>query len=239
RTAGSVWDFGDGVTVTNQPFTSHAWTALGDYTVVLRAYNESNPGGISASIIIHVIAPPVHYVAAGNTNPVAPYTSWATAATSIQAAVNAVTLPGSLVVVTNGVYGSVTIGNGNRISVSSVNGSQVTTITGGGSRCATLGADASLSGFTLANGRATYALTNGTTSFYGGGVMGGTLNNCILTGNVAEAPVSTYSYCIREDEYGCIWYGYISSVGAAYGGGAAYSTLNNCTLSGNAVRAPL
>ena len=40
RATASVWDFGDGVTVTNQPSTSHAWAALGDYTVVLRAYNE-------------------------------------------------------------------------------------------------------------------------------------------------------------------------------------------------------
>ena len=45
RTTASVWDFGDGIEVTNQPYTSHAWTALGDYAVVLHTYNESQPGG--------------------------------------------------------------------------------------------------------------------------------------------------------------------------------------------------
>src|SRR5439155_26219463 len=65
RTTASVWDFGDGSRATNAPYASHAWAALGDYAVVLRAYNESQPGGISATVIVHVIAG-VHYVAATN-----------------------------------------------------------------------------------------------------------------------------------------------------------------------------
>jgi len=101
----SVWEFSDGVTVSNQPYTSRAWTSAGDYTVVLRAYNESLPGGISATVTVHIVAaPPVYYVAAGNTNPVAPYTSWATAATNIQDAVDAASVPGAMVLVTNGIY---------------------------------------------------------------------------------------------------------------------------------------
>src|SRR5262249_12328014 len=39
RAAASSWDLGDGATATNQPYTSHAWAAQGDYAVVLRAYN--------------------------------------------------------------------------------------------------------------------------------------------------------------------------------------------------------
>jgi len=50
RTTASVWDFGDVVTVTNQPCTSHAWALPSDYAVVLRAFNESQPAGISATL---------------------------------------------------------------------------------------------------------------------------------------------------------------------------------------------
>ena len=44
-----------------------------------------------------------HYVWQGSTNPVPPYTNWATASPEIQAAVNE-SADGDLVLVTNGVY---------------------------------------------------------------------------------------------------------------------------------------
>jgi hypothetical protein len=205
RTAATSWDFGDGNTATNQLYASHAWAAGGDYAVVLRAYNQDHPGGISATVTVHVVTV-VHYVAANSANPVAPYTSWTTAATSIQDAI-AATEPGTTVVmVSDGSYGPINIPA--LMAVRSVNGPQFTTVDGrGASRCASLAASATLSGFTLANG----------SGLYGGGAQGGTLNNCTLTGNSAARGGGAFG----------------TYEPAAYGGGAYGCTLNNCTLTGN------
>ena len=99
-----VWDFGDGASVTNQLFVSHNWSASGNYTVILTAFNDSNPGGVSATFTVHVVTQPVFYVDTSNVSPSAPFNSWAAAATNIQDAVDAATVPGSLVLVTNGFY---------------------------------------------------------------------------------------------------------------------------------------
>src|SRR5262249_54753074 len=100
----SVWDFADGTVLTNQAYTSHTWSSPGDYLVTLTAFNDTWPSGTNATITIHVIPPPIHYVSLGNANPQPPYTSWTTAATNIQDAVDAAILPGASVLVSNGIY---------------------------------------------------------------------------------------------------------------------------------------
>ncbi len=218
RTAASVWDFVDGITATNQPYTSHAWTAPGDYAVVLRAYNVGQPGGISASVTIHVVNE-VHYVAADSANPVAPYTSWATAATNIQDAADVATVTGAQVVVANGIYAPFHAFGPYGLTVRSANGPRFTVINGGHSNlCASLANSASLSGFTLTNG----------VSNYGGGASGGTLNNCTLSGNSASYSGGGAFGCTLNN---CTLTGNSASNG--YGGGAYSSTLNNCSLTGN------
>jgi hypothetical protein len=250
RTTASVWDLGDGVTASNQPYVTHAWAASGDYVVLLRAFNESVPGGVSTSITVHVMVQPVHYVATASKNPLPPYTSWVTAATNIQDAVDAAVVPGALVLVTNGTYatdGRAVFGTmTNRVAVSkpltvrSVNGPQVTVIQGykvprgdngcgdAAIRCVYLTNGANLSGFTLTNG-ATRTDGDPEREQSGGGVWcecaDALVSNCVLTGNSAMHGGGL----ARGTANTCT----LTGNSAGSGGGAVESTLNNCALTGN------
>jgi PKD repeat protein len=252
------WDFGDGNFADNRPgLVSHNWTAPGDYTVTFRAYNESFPTGTSASVLVHVVDE-VHYVALESLNPVAPFASWATAATNIQDAVDAAVLPGATVLVSNGVYhfgGRVVNGSlSNRVAVAknlvlkSVNGPAVTVIQGrqvpgttngsGAVACVYLTNGASLVGFTITNGA---TLTSGATS--GGGVWcssaDSVVSNCVLIGNAAY---SAGGGAYRGTLQNCSLIGNLVLAPGTYpgaggggpsGGGAWGSTLSNCTVVGN------
>ena len=240
-----VWNFGDGTFATNQLSVSHSWNAPGNYPVILTALNGSNPGGVSATFTVHVVAQPVFYVRANNASPSAPFNSWATAATNIQDAVDAVTVPGSLVLVTNGVYqdggrtayGSLT----NRVAVTvpmlvrSVNGAAATVIAGnpviGGDavRCVYLANGAMLAGFTLTNGA---TLNGGAVGLEqsGGGVRcessGTIVSNCVIAGNVA------YDFG-GGIEGGTILNSTISGNRAVSGGGSHGAEVNNSVFSLN------
>jgi hypothetical protein len=171
RVSSSSWDFGDGIVLSNRPYASHAWAGTGNYPVILRAFNSDCPSGIAATAVVHVVTQPVHYVVTSGSSPSAPYSSWSSAATNIQDAVDAATVPGALVLVSNGVYqtGARAVnGISNRVAVTkpvtvrSVNGSAVTRVVGyrvptfvfgsAAIRCVYLTNGAMLSGFTLTNG---------------------------------------------------------------------------------------
>jgi parallel beta-helix repeat protein len=251
RTDLSVWEFGDGFVEVNEPYTSHAWTAPGDYLMALWAFNDSYPGGVSATVTVHV-EEGLHYVAASSGNPVAPYTSWATAATNIQDAVDAA-VAGGTVFVTNGTYAAGVVVD-KPLTLQSVNGPDFTVINGGGTNeCVYLTNNAMMVGFTLTNGvggaycESSAVLSNcvltaqgwrgalgGTlnnctlTGNSGGGAAGCALNNCTLTGNSAEFGGGAYSSTLNN----CT----LTANLAQLGGGAHYSTLNNCTLTGNSAQ---
>ena len=163
-----------------------------------------------------------------------PYTSWSTAATNIQDAVDwAVT--GDQVLVTNGTYQGTSrvspdgITNRvvitNAVSLQSVNGSAVTFIDGSNSvRGVYLTNGAALTGFTVLKGKAT--------TTYGGGVCCAStdcqVSGCLITYNSAKYGGGIYSGIVSN----CT----ISSnvvVFAGSGGGAYNSTLLNCILTGN------
>ena len=137
---------------------------------------------------MHVEEHPVQYVAlASSANPVAPYTSWATAATNIQDAVD-VAPPGATIFVTNGVYTPVSVNT--PLTVQSVNGPGVTIINGGGAQgCVYLTNNAAMVGFTLTNGVALVGGESIGIEGSGGGVYcestSAVVSNCVLSGNSA------------------------------------------------------
>jgi hypothetical protein len=252
----SIWNFGDGAEIVNQPDVSHMWTTPGVYQVSLWTYNDSNPSGVSATITVQVANNPVQYVAQGNTTSAAPYLSWATAATNIQDAVNDA-FGGGTILVSNGVYQSsgYTSPAGTRcvtvtrpILLQSLNGPATTLICGSNSvSCVYLANGALLSGFTLTNGFVSGLPTDGggvfcasTTTIItnctlinnlgdrGGGAFSGTLINCILLGNTGEfGGGAAFSTLL-----GCSIMGN-QTVGSGNYGGAVYCTLSNCVVNGN------
>jgi len=195
----------------------------------------------------------VHYVNVASTNPVSPFSSWATAATNIQDAVDAASNYDE-VLVTNGIYqsgGRVLPGSlltnrlvlTNAITVQSVNGPLVTTIAGyqipgditGDSavRCAYLANGAILVGFTITNGS---TLAGGNDVEAGGDTSGAgilcpigdpsTMSNCIFVSNVAgDFGGGTFG----GNYYNCTITANIAGIGA----GDAFGNLVNCIVFGN------
>jgi len=168
------------------------------------------------------------FVCPVSTNPVPPFTNWATAATGIQQAVNAAAA-GDDVVVTNGTYGAVSVEKA--LLLRSVNGPQVTIIDAARqSRCAYLTNGASLAGFWLRHGAA---------DVFGGGVFCASsdvfLTNCVITDNTVYTNSNGSAIGSGGGVYGGTLYNCVvaSNSAAAVGGGAIASTLYNCTVTGN------
>jgi hypothetical protein len=191
------------------------------------------------------------YVDLNSPNPTTPYTSWSTAATNIQDAIDAA-LDGDLVLVTNGVYNTGGRTNGtsyltNRVVVNkplilqSVNGPSVTLIEGyqvpgtivGSSavRCVYLTTGATLTGFTITNGA---TLGNGAdVSDSGAGVfcasVGAVISNCVIVGNSATG----FGQAGGGVSGGTLFDSLLVGNKAAGGAGAWNSALYNCTISNN------
>jgi hypothetical protein len=207
----------------------------------------SNAFGMATSPVGQVV---IHAVDAAGANPVSPYSTWATAATNTQDAINAA-VAGDIVLVTNGIYatGGKAM-NGDLISrvaldkaltVTSVNGYSQTVIQGardpvstngpGAVRCAWLTNGAVLSGFTLRDGAT--RTSGGSWDSYGGGAIGtpgsgrAFIWNCVLSNNCC------YSY--GGGLYSLsVWNSLIThNTSRWFGSGAAYAFLNNCTVVGN------
>jgi len=214
----------------------------------------------AACLMLALLFPATHeayavtrYVDLNSPSPAPPYTSWATAATNIQDAIDAAA-SGDLVLVTNGIYqtGGTTVGTSlltNRVAITkpmivqSVNGPQQTIIKGyqmpsttngnGAIRCAYLTNGSSLIGFTLTEG-ATRLGGNLDAEASGGGLWCVSTNayasNCVITVNAAGygcggAFSGTLTDCVISTNF--------ALVGRGWGGGAQNSVLNTCIIIGN------
>jgi hypothetical protein len=171
-----------------------------------------------------------------NPSPAPPYTTWASASTDIQSAVNETT-NGDLVLVNDGAYqsGGYTAPDGklsavvvtNAVTLQSVNGAGSTLINGGNAmRCIYVADGAALTGFTV---------TNGAWVQQGGGIychsVAAVVSNCVVIGNTTSPYLAgtvgggvyqgTLVNCLLENN------------SAQSGAGACAATLNNCVLTGN------
>ena len=194
------------------------------------------------------VLPVNRHVAHGNPNATPPYTNWAGAAADIQSAID-LSMADDTIWVSNGVYADGQVaGLGevlhrvaitNAIAVRSVNGPGTTFIQGdSGIRCVYLGANATLSGFTLTNGLdaggiwcadqtavASQCVVAGNSAPIGGGVLGGTLRDCVIAGNTADSGGGAFHARLFDCE--------LFGNAAELGGGAGDSEIDRCTLWGN------
>src|SRR5882724_10527094 len=143
----------------------------------------------------------VRYVDVASANAAPPYTSWSSAATNIQDAIDAAN-PGDQILVTNGIYQAgeriLSGPSTNRlvvdkaVKVQSVNGPPTTLIDGfNAMRCVYLADGSALAGFTLTNGLAPLLLTStNAMSSQGAGSYCESINvsvsNCVFTSNSAD-----------------------------------------------------
>jgi hypothetical protein len=201
------------------------------------------------------------FVSAGSSSPSPPYNSWATAAHTIQDAVNAAAA-NDVVLVTNGTYpGGLILDK--PLWVLGVGRAQNTFIDGGGTnRCVWMTNGVRLDGFTLTNGHAWdgAAVWCSSTNAYitncviagnssggsGGGAWSGRLDRCTLRDNRAStgaAAYATLNNCLVISNL-CYTGGgtvecnlnncvLIGNVSRSVGGGAFDGTLNNCTIAAN------
>lgn len=246
RVAGYAWAFGDGTSATNQWSPIHPYPSPGTYPVVLVASNLSTSAVATATVT--VVSPETICYVATNGAHIYPFTSWAAAATNIQAAIDGAAIGAGGVLVSNGVYDVGTtavrdtapyrVAVRKPIAVRSLNGPEVTVIVGAPTlsesiRCVYLTNGASLSGFTLTQGRAwdSFRFPPAPTDWRNGGGVWcesthAVVANCVLIGNAAQR------------SGGGAWGGtlincFLHGNSALSGGGAYESVLIHCTLSEN------
>ncbi|MBN2703587.1 MAG: right-handed parallel beta-helix repeat-containing protein [Pontiellaceae bacterium] len=246
-----VWNFDDGSSTTNRVFSERVWNQAGTYAVVLTAFSESAPGGVSATQHIEVVAQDaVAVYVAPSGDDVNDGLSWATAKATLQSGIDAQNIIGGSVWVSNGTYAVTNeVVVTKPVWVRGVGAPEEVVVDGQGvARCFTLNSIACIvEGLTVTNGYAynygggircfgslptvtNCIIVGNSVSRYGpgGGVYQGTLYDCVIRGNSAgerEGGGGMY----YSAAFGCT----IIENTAQYGGGALDCFLDNCTVAQN------
>ena len=181
------WDFDNDGTiddVTSSPSVTHTYTAGGIYSVTLTVADTTSDESASSTLLnVFKANPRTLYVVNGNADAAEPYDTWATAANTIQKAIN-YSAAGAEIVVSNGTYKiSSRIYVDKVLNLHGLTGRPEDVIVDGQSttRCLELNAGraALIHSFTFRNGN-----SNGAGSGSGAFVhtAGGTVSNCIVRG---------------------------------------------------------
>ncbi|MEM7394757.1 MAG: PKD domain-containing protein, partial [Verrucomicrobiota bacterium] len=229
---GYTWSFGDVVVATNRISPVVTFPNAGTYDVILSASNDLST--VAATVTVHVVKGFTNFVSLSGGH-ISPFTNWVSAATNIQAAIDAHIIPGGVVMVSNVVYasGGRTAGGQltnrivltNRVRVSSVNGPEVTFIKGAGPsgssavRCAYVGNYSRLVGFTLTEGHTVSTSAADENDYGGGGVYCerlGEVEACVIVSNNAGFGGGCYGGNIYDCEI---------RKNKAVSGGGSYSSI--------------
>ena len=228
---------------------AHQWNTAGTYDVVLTATNGDYPNGTSFTQTVKVVSSTIYVALTGNDTHNG--LTWATAKATIQAGVDAQTLYGGQIVVSNGTYAlSEAIEVNTPIHLLGLGTSPEVLIDAGGSnRCFNLGYQACIidnliitNGATATSGLNTHiggginciglapVITNcwitGCLSYNGGGIYKGTVVDSALFNNTAIG----YGGALAKSR---VFHSALINNHANYGGGAYDAQLDRCLISGN------
>ncbi|MBR4170230.1 MAG: C10 family peptidase [Kiritimatiellae bacterium] len=212
------------------------------FTRTAQGSSSSYPGvignswGNDVTLGVDVPADGIFFVDEATGNDANDGRSWATSKASIQAAVDASSAD-DIVVVADGRYEPISTAN-KAITIQSLNGPETTFIDGSlqwargvTNRCAMLvgiktnETDTVLVGFTLVNGMPPNTNDTSYVLSSGGGSLGGTLRDCVLTNNVAKNGGGACRSILEN----CM----VSGNVAKFGGGTYHGSLADCTVAEN------
>ena len=218
------WTFDDGSGSENTISAAHSWKTAGDYAVILTAYNDFYPAGLSATQTVSVLDPieSAVYVST-NGNDTNDGSDWERAKATILAGMEAQSILGGWVLLAPGTYAlSNEVAVCKPIRIRSAEGPETTTIDGQETvRCFNLAnSECILDGLTIEHGYS---------SGSGGGIYcvdtTPVVTNCIIRGNKADAGGGMAGGSAIDCAF--------SNNQADNGGGMAEGAATDCTFSGN------
>jgi len=225
------------------------WTVPGTNDIVLTAYNETHPGGVSITqevVVVSAATTAIHVSDSGGSD-ANDGSSWALAKQTLQAGIDVQEIPGGWVLVADGTYTneSFPVLIDRPVSVMGTNATPTAIIDADESdRCVVISGSGILQGFIVQNGYteddgagiqclATDATVRGCivrdnySDYSGGGMAGGTAINCRFYRNTSY---NEGSALYETDANGCV----IAHNESFFGFGAAcFGELRNCTIVAN------